>query len=238
MSCTPDPARRQPPDFALDVVDDRAFAEQGPAIAAYLYTNFPGLRGLSQHRPHFDPVRERTTDPVEHTVEALAYLDTVGLASDDVRIVRVAAVFHDIGKLRDPLNVRHAVESAALCPPYLADFALAPAARDDVVAIVANHDTLGRVAQGKLAPEEAVALFGSRRIAALCDRLTRADIGSIRGLHGILPSIAEAYAGVLERFTTTVATCATPDAGAVGNGTVRERHDGRESSRTNLTGRT
>lgn len=198
-----DPARRTPPSFALDATDDAAFAARGPAIAAYLYANFPGLRGLRQHRPHFDPARDRTTDPVEHTIEAVAHLDTRGLGPDDAAIVRAAAVLHDVGKLLDPLDVRHAVHSAAICPPYLADFALGARAVNDAVAIVRNHDTLGRLAQGRIDAAEAASLLGTRRLASLTERLTRADIRSIRGLNGpnpVLPRIAAAYAAVLTAF--------------------------------------
>lgn len=196
----PRPARRSPPAFALAAEDDAAFAARGPAVASYLYANFPGLRGLRQHRPHFDPARDRTTDPVEHTVELLACLDTRGLDPADRPILRAAAVLHDIGKLPDPLDVRHAAKSAAMCPPYLADFALPPTARDDATAVIANHDTLGRLAQGRISPDEAAALLGTRRIAALAARLTRADIRSIRGLHGVLPSVEAAYEAALARF--------------------------------------
>ncbi len=196
----PDPARRRRPRFTLDAPDDDAFAARAPEVAEYLYDNFPRLRGLRQHRPHFDPARDRTTDPVEHTVELLTLLDTTGLDPADAAILRAAAVFHDVGKVRDPLDVRHAVHSADLAPPYLADFPLVPAQRADALTLIANHDTLGRLAQGRIAPAEAAALFGSRRIAALSARLTRADIRSIRGLRGVLPAIEAAYAAVLARF--------------------------------------
>lgn len=191
---------RTPPDFALDAPDDAAFAARGEQIAAYLYANFPGLRGLQQHRPHFDPARDRITDPVEHTVEVLGNLDTRGLPPADAAILRAATIFHDVGKLRDPLNVRHAVDSAALCPPYLEDFRLTPAGRDDAVRVVATHDVLGRLAQGRLTVAEACALFGTRRLADLTARLTWADITSIRGLGRVLPSIAEARAAVFAAF--------------------------------------
>lgn len=200
------PASRLLPPFALEAPDDAAFAARGPRIARYLYANFPGLRGLRQHRPHFHPDLGRTTDPVEHTLEMLALLDTRGLAPADAIVLRAAAVFHDVGKVRDPLNVRHALDSAALCPPYLADFGLTARENADALAIIAAHDTLGRVAQGRIAADEAAALFGTRRLAALTARLTRADIGSIRGLNGrggresVLPAIAAAYAAVLAAF--------------------------------------
>lgn len=200
------PVSRLLPTFALEAADDAAFAACGPTIARYLYANFPGLRGLRQHRPHFHPDLGRTTDPVEHTLEMLALLDTTGLDAGETLTLRAAAVFHDIGKLLDPLNVRHAVDSAALAPPYLADFPLTPDQQAAALTLIATHDVLGRVAQGRIDAEEAAGLFGTRRLAALANRLTRADIGSIRGLTGtperpsVLPSIAAAYAAIVEVF--------------------------------------
>ena len=199
-SAYPDPALRRPPGFDLEAVDDAEFAARGPAIADYLYANFPGLRGLPQRRPHFDPARDRTTDPVEHTVEMIALLDTRGLPAEDVATLRAAAVFHDVGKLIDPLDVRHAIQSTEICPPYLEDFDLTPEQRADAVAIVANHDTLGRLAQGRITPEEAAMLFGTPRLAELTLRLTRADIASIRFLVHVLPSVEVAYQAVVAAF--------------------------------------
>jgi molybdate transport system regulatory protein len=197
----PDPADRQPPAFALDAPDDAAFAARGGTIGAYLLTNFPGLRGLAQHRPHFDPALGRTTDPIEHTLEVLAALDTGGLDPADARLLRAATIFHDIGKLRDPFNVRHATDSAIMAAPYLADFPLAPGERADALAIVRYHDVLGRVCQGRLTADEALDLLGTPRLAGLTARLTRADVGSIRGLARVLPSIVAAEAAIGALFT-------------------------------------
>lgn len=196
----PDPALRQSPTFALDAPDDEAFAAQLPAITDYLLVNFPGLRGLTQHRPHFDPTLGRTTDPIEHTLEVLAALDTGGLDDDDTRLLRAAAIFHDVGKLLDPLNVRHAVDSAIICEPYLADFALSPADHAAALAAVRHHDVLGRICQGRLTVDEAVDLFGTPRIAALTARLSRADVGAIRGLARVVPSIEAADRAVQALF--------------------------------------
>jgi molybdate transport system regulatory protein len=197
----PDPADRQPPTFALDAPDDAAFAAQLPAIGAYLLANFPGLHGLAQHRPHFHPALGRTTDPIEHTLEVLAALDTSGLDPADARLLRAATVFHDIGKVLDPFNVRHATDSALMAIPYLTDFALSPDEQADALAIVRNHDVLGRVCQGRLTADEALDLLGTPRRADLTARLTRADVGSIRGLARVLPSIVAAEAAVQALFT-------------------------------------
>lgn len=197
----PDPDDRQPPTFTLDTPDDAAFAAQLPAIGDYLCANFPGLRGLTQHRPHFHPDLGRTTDPIEHTLEVLAALDTSGLDLADTRLLRAATVFHDIGKLLDPFNVRHATDSALMAAPYLPDFPLPPEEQADALAIVRNHDVLGRVCQGRLTADEALDLLGTPRRADLTARLTRADVGSIRGLARVLPSIVAAAAAVQALFT-------------------------------------
>ena len=197
----PDPADRQPPAFALDAPDDAAFAAWSPAIGAFLRANFPGLAGLPQHRPHFHPDLGRTTDPIEHTLEVLAALDTSGLDPADARLLRAATVFHDIGKLLDPFNVRHASDSAIMAVPYLTDFALTPEEQGDALAVVRNHDVLGRVCQGRLTADEALDLLGTPRLADLTARLTRADVGSIRGLARVLPSILAAETAVQALFT-------------------------------------
>jgi hypothetical protein len=72
---------------------------------------------------------------------------------------------------------------------------------DRVGGAVARGVEVGPVlAQGRISPDEAAALLGTRRIAALAARLTRADIRSIRGLHGVLPSVEAAYEAVLARL--------------------------------------
>lgn len=196
----PDPAARSRPTFGLDAADDAAFAATLPQVADYLRANFPGLRGLTQHRPHFDPALGRTTDPIEHTIEVLAALDTAGLDEADVRLLRGATIFHDVGKVLDPLNVRHATDSALICGPYLADFGLPPADHAAALVAVRLHDVLGRVCQGRLTVDEAVDLFGTPRIAALTARLSRADVGAIRGLTRVLPSIEAADRAVQALF--------------------------------------
>lgn len=212
MSAAPDPRTRARPTFDLVAGDDAAFAARAPLITDYLFANFPGLRGLRQHRPHFDPARDRTTDPVEHTLEMIARLDTADLAADDAIILRAAAVFHDVGKLLDPFNIYHAVHSAIICAPYLPDFGLDASACADAITIIRNHDVLGRLARYWLTAQEAADLFGTRRLALLTERLTVADISSIRGLDGVLPTIAAAYAAVGRIFDWREANVRPPAA--------------------------
>jgi molybdate transport repressor ModE-like protein len=194
------PGERTAPAFGLAAADDAAFAARAPQIEAYLLANFPGLRGLRQHRPHFDPARDRTTDPIEHTLEMIALLDTGGLDERDAIVLRAAAVFHDIGKMLDPFNIYHAVDSAVICAPYLPDFGLDAAACAAAIAVIRNHDVLGRLARYWLTAQEAADLLGTRRLADLTRRLTVADIGSIRGLDGVLTTIAAAYAAIIRVF--------------------------------------
>jgi molybdate transport repressor ModE-like protein len=215
------PAARVAPDFGLDAANDADFAARAPQIEAYLLANFPGLRGLRQHRPHFDPARDRTTDPIEHTLEMIALLDTSDLDAADTVILRAAAVFHDVGKMLDPLNIYHAVDSAIICVPYLPDFGLDAAACADTIAVIRNHDVLGRLARYWLTAQEAANLFGTRRLALLTERLTVADIGSIRGLEGVLTTIAASYAAIVRVFDWRDANTRPPGAPPATGPTIR-----------------
>jgi molybdate transport repressor ModE-like protein len=69
-----------------------------------------------------------------------------------------------------------------------------------VIAVIRNHDVLGRLARYWLTAQEAANLLGTRRLALLTELLTVADISSIRGLEGVLPSIASSYAAVVRVF--------------------------------------
>lgn len=215
------PAGRTPPDFGLTAADDATFAARAPQIEAYLLANFPGLRGLRQHRPHFDPARDRTTDPIEHTLEMIALLNTSNLDEADAALLRAAAVFHDIGKLLDPFNIYHAVDSAIICAPYLPDFGLDPAACADVLAVIRNHDVLGRLARYWLTAQDAANLLGTRRLALLTERLTVADISSIRGLGSVLTTIASSYAAVVRVFDLREADVRPPSTPPAAGPTVR-----------------
>lgn len=221
MSATAEPRERGAPTFGLTAPADVAFVAIAPQIEAYLVANFPDLRGLRQHRPHFDPARDRTTDPIEHTLEMIAHLDTHDLDAADAVILRAAAVFHDVGKLLDPFNIYHAVDSAILCAPYLPDFGLDPTACADVIAVIRTHDVLGRLARYWITVQDAANLLGTRRLALLTERLTVADIGSIRGLDGVLPTIAASYAAVVRVFDLREAQLRPPGAPSTGAPAIR-----------------
>ena len=81
-----------------------------------------------------------------------------------------------------------------------------------MVAVIRNHDVLGRLARYWLTAQQAADLFGTRRLADLTERLTVADISSIRGLGGVLPSIASAYAATLRVYEWREANVRPPAA--------------------------
>ena len=86
------------------------------------------------------------------------------------------------------------------CPASVPDFGLDAAACADALAVIRNHDVLGRLARYWLTAQEAANLLGTRRLALLTERLTVADIGSIRGLNGVLATIASSYAAIVRVF--------------------------------------
>lgn len=198
-----EPVARSPlrmPPFSLTATTDAEFATRADTIARYLYQRFPRLRGLGQRGPHFDPARGRTTDPVEHTAEVIQLLDTTGLGDRDRVVLRAAAIFHDVGKVIDPLNPRHATASAELTAALLDEFEFSPEERADTIVVIAAHDVLGRVAGGLLSPREAAELLRTPRMAEITSRLTIADVSSIRGLSGAPARIEGAYDAVRTAF--------------------------------------
>jgi hypothetical protein len=171
------------------------------ASERYLRAAFPGLCGLGQLWAHYHPEKGRTTDPLEHTLEVLAELDLDGLDARDQRALLWAAIFHDVGKVRDPYDRRHAQASVALAREPLAHLENDSALREDVLRLVATHDLLGHVLQGLLAPDDLLDLLDwDPRMLDLHLRLASADIRSIRGLRQIVPpSRLAAARALLER---------------------------------------
>lgn len=158
------------------------------ASEGYLRAAFPGLVGLGQLWAHYHPELGRTTDPLEHTAEVIAALDLEGLDARDRRGLLWAAIFHDVGKVRDPYDRDHARVSVELARAPLERMEDDCALRADVLWLVATHDLLGRLLQGLLAPDELLdRLDWDARLLDLHLRLATADIGSIRGLRHVVP---------------------------------------------------
>ncbi len=182
----------------LTGVWDRVAREQ---VLSYLDGSFPELVNLRQHRPHFDPQRGRTTDPNEHTVEVLDLLDIQSFTERERMLLRIAVLFHDVGKQKDAFDPQHPVESARIAAGFVGQFGLSAREQDLVLLHIREHSTLGLVSQGKLSPAEVVARL---HLCEMPEQLTwhlaicTADISAIRGLAWVVRAghIARAYDAV------------------------------------------
>lgn len=184
-------ATRDAAETAIRAAFARTDAARDSLIAAaerYLLAAFPGLVGLEQLSAHYHPAIGRTTDPLEHTLEMLAELDLEGLDERDRRTLLWAALFHDVGKVRDPRSRAHARVSVELARGPLERMEHDAAMRRDVLHLVATHDLLGHFLQGHIGARDLLAaLDWDARLLDLHLRLAGADIRSIRGLRGIVP---------------------------------------------------
>ena len=163
-------------------LDDQSFT---PARAQqYLEQAFPGLtRQGVQNGPH------QNNSVIEHTVAGLAGLATDGLRPRDKELLRLAYLFHDIGKLRGGTDSHHQEYSADLARQHLDDFAtsatLTPAERQTVETLIGNHHAFGDLMRGRgrrYQGMDAVArIAGNRRTALLMGRMWETDVRGIPG---------------------------------------------------------
>ena len=163
-------------------LDDQSFT---PARAKeYLEQAFPGLtRQGVQNGPH------QNNSVVEHTVAGLSGLATDGLRPRDKELLRLAYLFHDIGKLRGGTDSHHQEYSADLARQHLDDFAtsagLTPAERQTVETLIGNHHAFGDLMRGRgrrYQGMDAVArIAGDRRTALLMGRMWETDVRGIPG---------------------------------------------------------
>lgn len=173
----------------LSGTDEAVRADRLPSILAYLDATFPDLVNLAQHRPHYDSSRGRTTDPNEHTVEVLEGLDTHDLTPRQCYLVRIAVLFHDVGKRADAFDPRHPAVSAQMAIPLLPRFGISPHEHATIVRQIREHDLLGVYSRGRMTQDEAARrldIVDEPANLALHAAIARADIGAIRGLRWVV----------------------------------------------------
>jgi len=104
----------------------------------------------------------------DHTLRVLRLCERIGTVEGaDPTVVRIAAYLHDIGRsVQDATNgkVCHAVKGAELAGPLLADLALPPACRDNILHCIRTHRFRGRQRPASL---EARVLFDADKLDAI-----------------------------------------------------------------------
>jgi len=186
------------------------------------------LENLSQHNTHGG------FDPLQHTYNALNLLDTdsmglfvksrlPGARRNLAEIVRIAVLYHDVGKINDPLDPNHPAESAEICRDLLTDPARSGVGElyqnelDLTLNLIRHHNLLGEVekrfAAGEIELDSAVnevrmALGNDtpqgltlKELFHLHLLVARADIGSIPGLKHTLWSLNNLADKIFDRLS-------------------------------------
>lgn len=190
---TPIPPPSGSPPFSLDSKDWSTPANQA-AILAHLKQEFPGNHGIRQNGPH------GTLDPIQHTMRILEdeNMHTEGLPERDKQLLRLAMVYHDVGKQHDAYDEEHPRKSVADATKVLWEHGLSPNEHADVRRLIKWHDAYGISAQKSsagggrpLSSSEAKVVAGkagSDRMADLLLRAWQSDLKSIPGLSKSRPA--------------------------------------------------
>jgi hypothetical protein len=152
------------------------------AVKGYLSNLFPKLVGQPQHAPHGG------LDPIEHSLNVIdpANLRTQGLDDRDAELLRLAMVFHDVGKQWDPYDHEHPRKSVVDAEPYLWHFGLTPQEHQLVSTIIKWHDAFGDYEQGRLSLQKVAAIAQDDRTAELLMRAFQSDVSAIPGFRGAI----------------------------------------------------
>ncbi len=157
---------------------------------------FREMRGLQQAEVH------QPYDPTQHTLRGLLCLNTTGLSLEDKIITRTAHLFHDVGKVYDPLSTDHAFISKLYITQheYLQKMNINSDLVSRIYRHVRFHDVLGEITRMNAEPKKGkdilVAYFPSHHDQEIHYRIVLADVSSIPGLHDQTDEITKKYRSI------------------------------------------
>ncbi|MBT4124235.1 MAG: HD domain-containing protein [Candidatus Pacebacteria bacterium] len=171
--------------------DDSEFREMIPEIKKLLPRQFDEMTGMIQHHEH------EGYDPTEHTVNTLYELETDQLDEKDRIIARTAMIFHDVGKVKDPLKRLHPYWSAEIAKDFIKKMNFEPEAQDRILNHIRRHDALGDISRedGRniLSPNSVLSFFSNQTELEIHFQIVRADIKSIPKLSKYEEKIISSY---------------------------------------------
>ncbi|MBU1867458.1 MAG: HD domain-containing protein [Candidatus Margulisbacteria bacterium] len=202
----------------IAIQPDTAFRAQlqYPDFLALIPSGNPLRRliGLQQNPSHSG------LDPLQHTFNALHLLETDDLASRGIvmptgfkrplkELLRIALLYHDVGKLSDPVNPRHADQSALIAAGILADPLVSGVGKltaqetEFILTLIRTHHLFGDINKENLTLPEAVdrakaqlsaSAFSSAEMFYFHLLIASADIHSIPGVRArIVPEKWDNY---------------------------------------------
>lgn len=103
---------------------------------------------------------------------------------DMIKVIRAAALLHDVGKLKDPANHKHPYESAQAVDDFLDYMKFNGREKKLCLFLIAHHDILGKAANPKDTTEIGTVrkICKTRAILQCLWILTVADVSTIKGI--------------------------------------------------------
>lgn len=151
------------------------------------------LDNIFQEFPHTENVGDHSYHVATNLDTAVSYNGENYLKDkpDIIKVVRTAAILHDIGKRRS-LSERHTYESAQEVEQYLKWMDFSDREINLCLHLIAHHDIIGKVANPKAKEtiDDIIKICLESPIVLQCLwTFTMADIGSIKGIMESTPNI-------------------------------------------------
>ncbi|NQU16508.1 MAG: HD domain-containing protein [Candidatus Saganbacteria bacterium] len=209
---------------------DAAFRDQLDSYNAFLRLLPPANTLLEMMGMQQTPIHGGM-DPLIHTFNALECLETDEIAKEIktadgierplAELVRIAVLYHDIGKVNDPFNPDHAADSAEIAESLLANPELSGvgALNDNeielVLLLIRSHDLLGNIVRnykikaGSNPPlriiQQELGSYNNKSLTLkdlflLHSAVALADIGSIPGLLSKIQRITKSCKIIIGRL--------------------------------------
>ena len=158
-----------------------------PGVAeAYLRDLYPGLAAFdTQNTPH------QGNSVIEHTRLGLANLAEAGLSTPQKKLLRLAWLFHDVGKLANGRDPNHQDLSVPGAIAALSQYRLTPPQMETVQVLIGNHHAIGDLMRGEatrrqpggapLTVEDVARACGTAENARLLVRMWETDVRAVPG---------------------------------------------------------
>ena len=179
---------------------DDEFVNKLDKLNELLPRPFQEMRGMGQHQPHGE------YDPTEHTLRALKLLKTEGFSKEAVVIARAALIFHDVGKVKDPLSRLHAYRSENMAREYLQKMGFSSEEiQNKILMQIRCHDMLGEATridgENIFNERDLLLIFDNQQDLDIHHAVTLADIEAIDGLSWVLADIEQTYNRVSRKMS-------------------------------------
>jgi len=182
----------------FESLDDEEIGIQTELISKKLPNFFSGLRAVDDDEFHGEGTL------MDHTLTVLVGLNTDGLSRSSKKIIRTAALFHDMGKLVS-MDAEHPRHSELLSREFLSQLNLDENELALLLRQIKYHEALGDISRRDgfsiWRPADLATFFKDCEELELHRRLVISDIGSIPSLRKYLPSVNSTYNRLVKQIS-------------------------------------